>query len=342
MNSDDARKPRRRAKLAHVALIAGVSTTTASRALRGEGRVSPETVERVRTVAEVLGYRVDVTARALRRGNSARLLGIISDPRTQLANRSEADVMHTFWFRIFHSLGEQMADAGVGIASATVDTQHLLDHLPLSAVLLASTVTPRPEVHQFDSTIPIIALGSPEPDDDPRIRAYVRYDNVAMTNTVMDHLAERGATRTALIAQPSLGQHAIETIDAFRAWCETAGMETTVIECKGDDTETAAMVAQAVTAGCDALYVYLPQSRSSMQGIESAGLRVPDDVLVVVHSEGVTEAQMTPSITVMSPQAAQNADALAATVLKVLDQHDDSVHELIASFRLIPADSTAR
>ncbi|MGB3674528.1 MAG: LacI family DNA-binding transcriptional regulator, partial [Candidatus Nanopelagicales bacterium] len=92
METNDARKPRRKAKLAHVALIAGVSTTTASRALRGEGRVAPATVERVRTVAEVLGYQVNVTARALRRGDANRLLGILSDPRTQLANRTEADV----------------------------------------------------------------------------------------------------------------------------------------------------------------------------------------------------------------------------------------------------------
>ena len=342
METNDARKPRRKAKLAHVALIAGVSTTTASRALRGEGRVAPATVERVRTVAEVLGYQVNVTARALRRGDANRLLGILSDPRTQLANRTEADVSHTFWFRIFQSLGDQMSGAGVGMVSATIDTQHILDNLPLSAVLLVSTSTPRPTVDQFDFTVPIIALGSPEEGDDPRIRAYVRYDNVAMTNSVMDHLVERGATRVAMVTQSELGQHADETIAAFEAWCDRTGHECIVVSCRGDDEETTELVAQAVRDGCDGIYVYLPQSRSSLRGIEVAGKRFPDDVLVVVHSEGVVEAQMTPSVTVMSPLATENALTIGKVILDAMHRHDDSIHDMVAQFRLIEGDSTRR
>jgi LacI family transcriptional regulator len=51
--------------LVDIARAAGVSRSTASRALRGEGRVSPETVERVKRVAQSLGYVPDLRASAL-------------------------------------------------------------------------------------------------------------------------------------------------------------------------------------------------------------------------------------------------------------------------------------
>ena len=46
-----------------VAAAAGVSRSTASRALSGNGYAAPEVREKVRAVARELGYVVDVTAR---------------------------------------------------------------------------------------------------------------------------------------------------------------------------------------------------------------------------------------------------------------------------------------
>jgi len=57
---------RRPATLTDVARIAGVSTATASNALRGRGRMSAETKERVLQTADELGYAVNVSARNLR------------------------------------------------------------------------------------------------------------------------------------------------------------------------------------------------------------------------------------------------------------------------------------
>lgn len=59
-------KRRHSVGLTDVAQAAGVSSSTASRALRGESRVSEATVERVRTVAAELGYVPDKRAAQLR------------------------------------------------------------------------------------------------------------------------------------------------------------------------------------------------------------------------------------------------------------------------------------
>ena len=55
-----------RVTLSDVALAAGVSPITVSRALRGERAVSPELVTRVTQASERLGYVPDPAARAQR------------------------------------------------------------------------------------------------------------------------------------------------------------------------------------------------------------------------------------------------------------------------------------
>lgn len=59
---------RRAIRLADVALAAGTSTKTASRVINGDLRVADTTRKRVQEQVKILGYRVDVMARTLRRG----------------------------------------------------------------------------------------------------------------------------------------------------------------------------------------------------------------------------------------------------------------------------------
>lgn len=66
--------------LADVAAVAGVSIKTASRVLNDSVNVAPETAERVRKAATLVGYRSNRIARELRGGALSNLIGmIISD-----------------------------------------------------------------------------------------------------------------------------------------------------------------------------------------------------------------------------------------------------------------------
>ncbi|MEV7893513.1 LacI family DNA-binding transcriptional regulator, partial [Streptomyces cyaneofuscatus] len=59
--------------LLDVARTAGVSKSTASDALQGSGRVAEATRDRVRAVAEELGYRPNSAARRLRRSSTGAI-----------------------------------------------------------------------------------------------------------------------------------------------------------------------------------------------------------------------------------------------------------------------------
>lgn len=71
------------ATITEVARRAGVSTTTAKRAIRDPGKLAPETLRRVREAIEALDYEPDQLASALRSGRSTTLglvIGSIVEP----------------------------------------------------------------------------------------------------------------------------------------------------------------------------------------------------------------------------------------------------------------------
>ena len=59
-----------------IARSLGVSPSTVTRALAGHGRISAETIRRVRECAEAMGYVADSSARAMQSGTSA-LIGLL-------------------------------------------------------------------------------------------------------------------------------------------------------------------------------------------------------------------------------------------------------------------------
>ncbi len=83
-----------------VAAAAGVSRSTASRALSGHPSVHPDTRARVQAVAEKMDYHVDAVARALRAGSSG-LIGVVL---TNLVNASIQTIATTIQTQ-GHALG---------------------------------------------------------------------------------------------------------------------------------------------------------------------------------------------------------------------------------------------
>jgi LacI family transcriptional regulator len=77
----DAGGPYRRATIRDVAVAAGVSRSTASRALTGRGYVAPVVRERVRKAARELGYVPDAMARHLRQQAGHSVGVLVSDLR---------------------------------------------------------------------------------------------------------------------------------------------------------------------------------------------------------------------------------------------------------------------
>ena len=96
---------------ADVARYAGVSTAVVSYVVNdGPRRVAPETAARVRAAIEILKYRPNVNARALKKG-STEMLGVVLP-----------DITNPFYAEYAHALEVAAAAHGYVLVVATSDS----------------------------------------------------------------------------------------------------------------------------------------------------------------------------------------------------------------------------
>src|SRR5690242_11788485 len=94
-------------RMDEVARRAGVSLSTVSRALAGNPLISAATRERVRRMAEKLGYQVDAAGSSLRTGQT-RTIGVV----IPLAHAADQGFSDPFFLEILGALADELAAAG--------------------------------------------------------------------------------------------------------------------------------------------------------------------------------------------------------------------------------------
>jgi LacI family transcriptional regulator len=106
-----------------VAAAAGVSTATASKALNDTGRMSVETRERIRRVAQQLGFRPNALARSLTRKRSFTV-GLLTD-----------DTYGRFTLPVMAGISEGLIDHGVSVFLCAVEDNPELARVHVDAML---------------------------------------------------------------------------------------------------------------------------------------------------------------------------------------------------------------
>jgi DNA-binding LacI/PurR family transcriptional regulator len=195
-----------------VAAAAGVSVTTVSHALNGKGRLPPETRERVRGVADRLGYRPNPAARGLAGGRTG-LLGLVVSQAAGLPV-----VLSDFAY-----FGQLMA----GATSAAIERDHAVvlappDHdiagLQLDGAIVVDPVAHDPVVARLRETgRPVVTTGRVLGEDAGA--PWVDNDHAAGTLGMLEHLRRHGARTVALVAGPPVHSYDEDVESAYRAWC---------------------------------------------------------------------------------------------------------------------------
>lgn len=322
-------------KLSQIARLAGVSVTTASRALRGKGRINDETVLRVRTVAQMLGYPTAPTSISEHR---AKLIVTVTNPTSQLSGSDGLEQTHTFWFRFYFGLVAKLTSKGTGVVWTTTDSQNMMIPIPVSAILLASLDIPRPPIIDLGYDVPIIVSGVPDPSDDPRIKAYVGYDNEQAAWDACEHLAESGAKKLAVVARPVVGTPALQWIAGYEKWCADHNHELTVIRDEVDHDELDRKVRDALDSGVDGLFIAMPSPIATIKTILDSGKAIPQDVQVVTWEEIAEHPSEMPEYTRIAPKALDAAQILADTIDKVID--GEPRQQVFFDYELIQGKST--
>lgn len=187
-----------------VAARAGVSKSAVSRALLGQGEVSPETRERIEEAAEELGYLANAMAAGLR--SSTRTIGVVL-----------RDVNRPYYGALYAALQAQAEERGYRLVTATsareldvtaaIGALRSLVSLQVDGLIIASAQLPSEQLVPFVDRVPIVVAGRME------LRTAVpgAYCDDGHGGAVLaEHLLDRGHTRIAVglvQAEYSLSQH---------------------------------------------------------------------------------------------------------------------------------------
>jgi len=279
----------RRARLKDVATRAGVSVSTASRVVRGDRSrpVEATTEERIHVAVRELGYRPNLAARSLARGevastNRTREIGVVlgtttykySDPFfSRVIEGIDAEILSARRHLCFiysvsdlddeRLLGEMMRPDVVGGLIGVALRARMLDRL------VATGVTP------------IVVVEGPEP---ARGVDFVSCDKEGAIGQIMTHLWGLGHRRFTY-----LGTADEERARRYRAWLALAGADAAPIVETHDgwamDAGYAAMQhllrtpratwPSAIVAACDSIAV------GALRAAREGSVRIPDDLALV-------------------------------------------------------------
>lgn len=302
---------RRRVRLADVARAAGVSVSTASRALNGYSEITESTRARVADVAAKLGYRAHSTARSLRLGDVGMVAAVI-----------DAESLHPgpgrisyFWSQLLTEVTAGLSNEHLALLTVMEDqAPALLGALPYDVAVVLSTR--RDLSHVIDAVpfgVPLVtavAAGVPG-----RGHISLGHDYAAAMIATLDHLADAGAQRPAVLLPDLAHTH----IDAFEAGADTwfrtypAGVVR-----RGLPDELPALVEDVLGQDCDALFCLLADAATTSEALRAAGVEPGRDVKLVVLSDGPVDALLDPPVSTLQLLPTAAAAGVLDAVARVL------------------------
>lgn len=339
-----AQKPTRQVTMQDIASAAGVSQSTVSRVLNDSPTSVPiaaETRERVREVAERLGYRPNPLARGLR-GARTMLLGVIvreiMDPFFSMAIEAISAEALARGYNVVLGIAHSKADEAIALR-AVLETRHC------DAIILLGDMRDEPKfLEDLRATqTPVVALWhGTELEGVPT----VNIDNKAGITAALDHLTGLGHRRVAFIGGRPLGDIR-ERRTAYLEYLAEKGLES--------PEEYVQNVANDPSGGHQALHVLMDLeipptavvcstdhlATGVLHAAAGLGLDVPADLSVVGFDDIPMASYTIPPLTTVRMPVAEMGAAAARLAMDDPDEAADSVSEdYMATPSLVIREST--
>ncbi|MGV9811940.1 LacI family DNA-binding transcriptional regulator [Streptomyces cellulosae] len=302
--------------LREVAERAGVSMWTVSNVVRGTGRFSEATRQRVERAVEELGYRPNSAARRLRTGRSGVLLLAVPELTMPYWAELAEHVLREAAARDCTLLVEVTGgrpEAELEIALGHTDP--MVDGIILSPLALDDRAAARAA-----DPAPLVLLGE-RVHDLPC--AHVTVDNTAAAREATEHLLARGRRKIGVVGRqlaPNAATSATR-LAGYREALEAAGLtydETLappVAAYHRADGATAAHALLDLPEPPDAVFCFADTlAEGVLHAARERGLSVPDDLAVAGFDDIEAARYMAPPLTTVAPDKRELA-RLAVTVL---------------------------
>lgn len=316
--------------------------TAVSHALNDKGTLSAATREKVRRVADELGYQADPLARGLR-NNPLGVVGLMLRPLDSLGTYRPDGV--DYFTRLSGAVAVECLDRGMSVMlvrDLTVLPRSPLA-LSLDGYIIDDPIDNDPVIDLLLGLgVPFVTVGRDVAR--PHLRNWVGSPLPGDTEAVLERFRESGAVSIALVSGQDRNSWNLESVATYRAWCARHDIPARVSrQPESDGTEGGrAAVHELLGDGHgvpDALYCLTGRhAAGALEELTSRGVRVPHDTQLVAGSDSDQCRGSVPAITAIDLEP--ELVATAAVELLMAEIGDTSAAPAELRSRLIVRDTT--
>jgi LacI family transcriptional regulator len=339
MDDDAPSMPQHRATIRDVARVASVSQSTAARALSGEGYVATAVRERVRAVADDLGYVPHAMASSLRRQKSRSIGVLVSDLRNPFYADLAAGIARTARANGYTMiLVDDRGDAAEEQEAAAVFVGMRLAGVivtPVSAGVSSYLLRQRIPVVEVDRTFSNGACDA------------VLVDNEKASRRISDHLISLGHRHIALLIDETEWTTGADRFTGYQKSLEESGIgaDRALLVSAGWDVGGARKAAVDLLARRDHPTAIFSANNLLAEGVWRAagdlGLRVPDDLSIVSFDDAAWMSMVTPGLTAVAQDAVELGTAAMTRLLGRIADPTGPVQTVVLDAEILPRGSTA-
>lgn len=331
--------------LKEIAARYGCSVATVSKALNGMPDIGAETAQKIRDIANEMGYIPNAAARTLKT-NRSHTIGLM------MFLRGESVWLHDHFSRIAAGIQEEIEAAGFDLTPVTCTGEtlegHYLEHCRHRGydglIVMSGTFQESGLQALVDSTIPLVTIDYAFPH-----HSAIFMDHAQGIGDLVKHVYGMGHRRIAYVyGQEGTVAHA--RLRGFLDVCSRLGVEVPpeyIIPSTYRDTEDSARATRVLMAlpkppTC-ILYPDDYACTGGMNALMDMGLRIPEDVSVAGY-DGIPLAQLLrPRLTTIL-QDGQAAGRMAGSELlrTIRNPHGFAPRHIVLPCSLIPGASVGK
>lgn len=312
----------KRATIADVARVAGVSRATASRALNDSPQVTDVTKEKVRAAVQETGFVMNRLGRALAVGRSETIAILVTEPLDEFFSDP------TF-LTVLRGVNDGLAETSSMpvLLQAWSESEHrrALRHFERRSFDAVISISPYVGGDMLEAlqegTLPVVLCGQVEGHPYVGVFGNVYADDVAGAQLAGTRMMERGRRRIAIINGPQDNPAAVDRLLGYRAamggtfdpelavwtgWDEASGFESmrSLLE-REPQIDGVLAASDRIAAG-------------ALQALSLGGKNVPADVSLIGFDDHNLATAVTPALTTVRQPLNQEGRLAAETALDMI------------------------
>lgn len=339
-----ARAGRQNPTLEDLATAAGVSRSTASRAINGGARVSPEAQAAVDAAIVALGFTPNRAARSLVTRRTASVALVIPEPDARV-------MMDPYFAAVITGVNESLRDTDMQLvllmSRAGDDSARTIRYLGgghVDGAIVVSHHRADAWVETLgDTGLPAVFIGRPW--NSSAGIPFVDLDNFEGGRLAAQHLSRLGRTTLGTVAGPADMTAAVDRLEGWLQGLKEAGLQPGPVVHGDFTTAGGAQAARQLFAQVPELDGVFAASDLMALGVVDAargtGQRVPEDVAVVGFDNHSLQAPNGLGLTTVAHPMMEIAKKAGQLLIHAIENPGEELEPVIYPAELVVRESTA-